>query len=185
MPVAAQADRVADLQRLWEQHATFVRELLARLLGPGADVDDLRQEVFLVAWRKRELLDGTLPARPWLVGISVRVAAATRRKARVRRFLGLSAAPERADRATPETLFEQAEASRVVYEILDRLSERKRTVFVLHELQGLTSVQIGMLVGCPPETVRTRLLHARREFQECLNRRAAREQALAQGGSRA
>jgi RNA polymerase sigma-70 factor (ECF subfamily) len=50
------------------------------------------------------------------------------------------------------------------HRLLDRLSEKKRIVFVLHELEGLAPGEIAKIVGSPVLTVRTRLFYARREL---------------------
>ena len=50
------------------------------------------------------------------------------------------------------------------HRLLDRLSEKKRLVFVLHELEGLSPGEIAKIVGSPVLTVRTRLFYARREL---------------------
>src|SRR5262249_15119491 len=49
-----------------------------------------------------------------------------------------------------------------LYRLLDGMSEKKRTVYVLHELEGLTPAEIAKVVGAPVLTVRTRLFYARR-----------------------
>ncbi|MEO8185178.1 MAG: RNA polymerase sigma factor, partial [Deltaproteobacteria bacterium] len=51
------------------------------------------------------------------------------------------------------------------YALLGRLSDKKRTVYVLHELEGLTPARIAEVVRVPVLTVRTRLFYARRELQ--------------------
>jgi RNA polymerase sigma-70 factor (ECF subfamily) len=53
---------------------------------------------------------------------------------------------------------------RAFHRLLDRLSEKKRVVFVLHELEGLAPGEIAKIVGSPVLTVRTRLFYARREL---------------------
>jgi RNA polymerase sigma-70 factor (ECF subfamily) len=50
--------------------------------------------------------------------------------------------------------------------LLDRLAEKKRDVFVLHELEGLSPAEISEIVGAPVLTVRTRLFYARRELEQ-------------------
>ena len=50
------------------------------------------------------------------------------------------------------------------HRLLDRLSDKKRLVFVLHELEGLAPTEIAKIVGSPVLTVRTRLFYARREL---------------------
>jgi RNA polymerase sigma-70 factor (ECF subfamily) len=52
--------------------------------------------------------------------------------------------------------------------LLDKLSEKKRTVFVLHELEGMPPADIAKMVDCPVLTVRTRLFYARRELAQLM-----------------
>jgi len=52
--------------------------------------------------------------------------------------------------------------------VLERLPEKKRTVFVLHELEGLPPLEIASIVDAPVLTVRTRLFYARREICELM-----------------
>ncbi|MHB8417680.1 MAG: RNA polymerase sigma factor [Myxococcales bacterium] len=166
-------------RQLYESHADFVRRLLIRLGSPAADADDLVQETFVVAFRKWPAFDadrfvareaGASAERSWLYAIAVRVAAAARRRSRVRRFLGFDEAPEPVDPATPGSLFERAEARRQVHRLLEGMGEKKRTVFLLFEVEGLSGDEIARVVGCPVKTVWTRLFHARREFLRRLSR---------------
>jgi RNA polymerase sigma-70 factor (ECF subfamily) len=52
--------------------------------------------------------------------------------------------------------------------VIDQLAEKKRMVFLLHELEGLAPAEIAKIVGAPVLTVRTRLFYARRELAEML-----------------
>jgi RNA polymerase sigma-70 factor (ECF subfamily) len=166
---AGSAERRADLadfQRFYVEHVDLVRSVVARLLGPHAGVDDAIQEVFLVAFRKRSSFAGQARASTWLYSIAQRVAMSTRRRARVRSWLGFDAAPEPADLATPQTIFERREAAEQLYLLLDQLADKKRTVWILYELEGLPGEAIAQVIGCPVSTVWTRLYHARRELEE-------------------
>src|SRR5258706_316606 len=58
----------------------------------------------------------------------------------------------------------RSEVARLVY----RLADKKRVVFVLHELEGVAPTDIAKIVGCPVLTVRTRLFYARRELEAML-----------------
>jgi len=52
--------------------------------------------------------------------------------------------------------------------LLGRLADKKRVVFVLHELEGVPPSEIAQIVGAPVLTVRTRLFYARRELEAML-----------------
>ncbi len=62
---------------------------------------------------------------------------------------------------------------RALYALLDELSDKKRTVFVLHEIEGLSPQEISKVVGAPVLTVRTRLFYARREMLAKIRRSPA------------
>jgi RNA polymerase sigma-70 factor (ECF subfamily) len=155
---------LADFRLFYLEHFQLVRRAVARLYGPSADADDLVQEVFLIALRKRGDFAGRAAPSTWLYGIARKVVMAARRRARLRCFLGLAEVPEAAHGQTPHDIFENREAS--LYALLERISEKKRTVFILHEMEGLPGETIARIVGCPLKTVWTRLHHARRELQE-------------------
>jgi RNA polymerase sigma-70 factor (ECF subfamily) len=154
-----------DFRQFYLDHVALVRRVVARLYGPSADIDDAVQEVFLVALRGREGFAGRAAPSTWLYGIAQRVVMAARRRTRLRRFLGLDSAPDPVDGRTPQHIFEDRESSRQLYALLDRISDKKRTVFILHEIEELPGDAIARIVGCPVKTVWTRLHHARRELK--------------------
>lgn len=156
--------QTADFRQFYLEHIDTVRRVLARLLGPRFDVSDAIQDVFMVALQKRHTYSGQALPSTWLHAIAQRVALATRRRARLRAFLGLDAACNVAGGATPQQLFEDREASEHLYALLDKLSEKKRAVWILYELEELSGEEIAEIVGCPVKTVWTRLFHARREL---------------------
>lgn len=157
-------EQTADFQQFYLAHVDTVRRVLARLLGPRVDVSDAIQDVFVVALQKRHAYSGEALPATWLHAIAQRIALATRRRARLRAFLGLDAASNLAGGATPQQLFEDREASELLYAYLDKLSEKKRAVWILYELEELSGEEIAEIVGCPVKTVWTRLFHARREL---------------------
>ncbi|MEI9949620.1 MAG: sigma factor-like helix-turn-helix DNA-binding protein [Pseudomonadota bacterium] len=55
------------------------------------------------------------------------------------------------------------------------MSDKKRAVFVLHELEGLSPSEVAKVVSAPVLTVRTRLFYARRELLELLREEPALE----------
>ncbi len=153
-----------DLSRIYTAHSRRIRGLLMRLgVAPG-DAEDALHETFVVAWRRIHTLRDPEALVAWLNGIAVRVEASLRRRAQLRRFVGLESISELAESTTPASELDTRRAQRLVYAALDGIADKKRTVFILFELHGMTGHEIAAIVGCPLKTVWTRLFHARREF---------------------
>ena len=154
-----------DLQSIYEEHGAFVHSLLRRLLGPEGDADDLAQEVFLVAMRKLPSFTYGSP-RIWLGKIAIHLASNARRLHRLKRVLRLTETDALVDWRTPDLDAEAGETALALYAVLDRLPEKKRTAFIMFEVQGLSCPEIAEVVGCSVQTVYTRLHYARRAFLE-------------------
>jgi RNA polymerase sigma-70 factor (ECF subfamily) len=73
-----------------------------------------------------------------------------------------------AETIQPDEDAARRERVRAFSRLLDRLAEKKRIVFILHELEGMAPAEIGKVVGAPVLTVRTRLFYARRELEAML-----------------
>jgi RNA polymerase sigma-70 factor (ECF subfamily) len=168
---ASDNDRVA---RLYRDQADFVHAAILRLGGPALDADDLTHEVFLVALRRWSSLPAEIDPRAWLYGVATRIISAARRKALWRRRLGL-ANPPPTEAQWFETDIEQPDDRALTYRLIERMSEKKRTVFLLFELEGLSGQEIAATVHAPLKTVWTRLHAARREFLKALELERKRE----------
>jgi RNA polymerase sigma-70 factor (ECF subfamily) len=145
---------------------TVVRWLRA-LGGLEGDLEDCAQDVFLVVRRQLPRFDGRNLAA-WLYVIAARTVRDRRRRAWFRNLWR-----RRADQPLewlvshapgPVALVEEAEARRLLARLLDRLSEKRRTVYVLFEIEGLSGAAIAAAQGISVKTVWTRLHHARRDL---------------------
>jgi RNA polymerase sigma-70 factor, ECF subfamily len=153
-------------RRFYERYARFILRTARRLGTPSDEVEDVAQEVFTVAFRKLdEFRQGQLST--WLYRICSHRVQHRHRARRVRqafaRLFGRGGGWA-AEAASQEREASRGEAERSVSEILARMSPKKREVFVLFEIEGLTGEAIAERVGCPLDTVWSRLYHARREF---------------------
>lgn len=173
-----------DVRRLYVAHAAELRLTIARLAAPGMDLDDVLQEVFVVALQRTSELARVQSARAWLFGVAAKLTATRRRTFRLRSWLGLDDVGEPSSAESPSRTVEQKEASRQVQEALASLSEAKRQVFVLFELQGLPGEDIAAALGIPLKTVWSRLFYARKDFQEAVARQEKQESFRSREGGR-
>ena len=147
---------------------------LYKVLNDRTDLDDLVQEVFVIAFRGLARFRGEARVSTWLYRICVNVALG-RIRTKMRRPPPYPVAePEPARDPTvgppdtPERLMQRRQERRRVYRALDKLSPKKRIVLYLHEIEGYDLKEIAYLVDANPATVRTRLFYGRREFYKLL-----------------
>jgi RNA polymerase sigma-70 factor (ECF subfamily) len=58
------------------------------------------------------------------------------------------------------------EVGRIFRELADKLSEKQRLVFLLKEVEGLSSTEVAEIAGCRESTVRNHLFNARRTLRK-------------------
>jgi RNA polymerase sigma-70 factor (ECF subfamily) len=165
---------------IYAEHAQTVARWAARLGGPGADAEDLTQEVFLVVNRRLSDYRGESRVSTWLFGITAKVAANERRRHKLRHlwFRFVPNAVERAP-ALGEGALEQLESRerRVLFHrVLDSLGERHRRALVLFELEELSIDEIAELMQLRPGNVRVLLHRARAAFLKAMVARELKEQ---------
>lgn len=176
---AAAGDRAA-FRALYERHRADVARRVYRMLGPRQDIDDVVQEVFVQVYRSLPDFRAQSKFTTWLHRVTVNVVLMHRRAAKSRPVFTEEPAADavRADGDGPDVHAERNERMRAFARLLDRLADKKRIVFVLHDLEGVPPAEIAQIVGAPVLTVRTRLFYARRELEAML----ADEPALASLG---
>jgi len=160
-------------KEIHETYFTFVYRIAKRLGTPSAELEDVCQDVFIVAFRKlASFKQGRLTT--WLYRITANIVSDRHQRRRVRRALQAlfvrgdePASPSR----TPDREVESREAEMLVAQILERMAPKKREVFVLYEIEGLSGERIAELVGCKLETVWTRLHYARKDFERIARKR--------------
>jgi RNA polymerase sigma-70 factor (ECF subfamily) len=143
---------------IWDRYSPLVRRVLVRGLGPGSEVEDQLQEVFLRFYRNRTLLRDHAALRSFLFGITLRVAATELRSRRIRSWLRLTKDGVLDDHESPPTDNPDArEAVKRLYAILDRLNAKSRLAFVLHYVDGWELTDVAESFGVSLATVKRRL----------------------------
>lgn len=167
---AAAGDTEA-FRALFVRHRGEVARLVHRMLNAPSDLDDVVQEVFVQVFRSLRDFRGQSKFSTWLHRVTVNVVLMHRRSARSRPVLTEEAPGDLVadrDQTLPDEDAERRERMRAFQRLLARLADKKRVVFVLHELEGLSPAEIAEIVDAPVLTVRTRLFYARRELEAML-----------------
>ena len=156
---------ISEFESAYRAHFGSVWRTVRRLGVAEKDAIDAAQEVFVIAYRRRDEFEGRSTVRTWLLGIAFRVAAARRNSATARcEELGDEAVSRAAIARDPETELEGRQLLRALDALLDELPIEQRAVFTMFEMEGLTGEEIAEVLGVPVGTVRSRLRLARKAF---------------------
>lgn len=152
--------------------ARWVRALGAH----DADVEDLTQEVFIIVRRKLSSFDGQ-NLGGFLYRIAQRTVRDHRRSAWFRNLLGRRHPLPDLESPSPSgvEMIHHQEQRRLLDDILARMSEKRRTTFVLFEIEGYSGEEIARIQCVPLKTVWTRLHHARKDFVRMVSELPAAE----------
>jgi RNA polymerase sigma-70 factor (ECF subfamily) len=155
-----------------DQHYDFIWRSLRRLGVAERNTDDAAQHVFWVASQKIDQIE-TGAERAFLFRTAAGVAANERRSAMNRRHQlcdvddlsgHASAGP------TPEEMMRLKRARVMLDEVIEAMSPELSSVFILFELEGMTSIEIAGVLEIAPGTVASRLRRAREFFQDAVGR---------------
>jgi RNA polymerase sigma-70 factor, ECF subfamily len=147
---------------VFERELDYIYGTLLRLGARRCDLDDLLQDVFVVLYTHWPILDTSRPIRPWLFAVAFRVVR-TRRRRRAREvpFEGLDPTDGLAD---PEGQLQGREALAFLTAALERVPVGRRSVLVMHDLDGVDIVDIARQLSLTKFGVYARLYKGRKEL---------------------
>jgi RNA polymerase sigma-70 factor (ECF subfamily) len=152
------------------QHRVFGVAL--RMLGSRAEAEEAAQEVFLRAHRAMADFRGDAKLSTWLYAIASRLCM-NRLASGERRLLRegeetLARIPS--GHASPADELERSERDAALHRAIAELSDERRMVVVLRDLEGLSYEEIASALDLELGTVRSRLHRARMDLKEKLER---------------
>ena len=164
-----------SFDEVYESHLAFVWRSVRRLGVPEGMVDDIVQDVFVIAFRRLPEFEGISSVRTWLFSILRRVVR-DRKRTHVRTHPPSAIPIDQVmdSSSSPHDSLEKREAVRLVYQLLANLSDDKREVFILADLEEMTAPEIAEATGTNVNTVYARLRSAREDFKLALARWRAR-----------
>jgi len=161
------------------KHAAGVYRLALRLMRNEAEAEDVMQETFLNAFKGIHRFDGRATLRTWLYRIAYNNAMMRLRRSGPE-FVSMDEALEpEAGAPVPQQLFdwsrvpeqdlEKAELRAEMEKAIHELPEKLRAVFVMRELEELSTEETAQALGMKTEAVKTRLHRARLRLRERLS----------------
>ncbi|MGV2985010.1 RNA polymerase sigma factor [Microbacterium sp. AGC85] len=154
---------IAAFEVLVRRYTPMMRAYVRRVLGASADVDDVLQEAFVIAWQRLSELEDPAAVKSWLMRIVSRKAMDRVRSRRPQVDIDGIEPP-----ASPDTTPARAAETRAGVEALNaalaELPEAQRQSWVLREIGGLTYEEMAAELAMPVTTVRGLLARARKHI---------------------
>jgi RNA polymerase sigma-70 factor (ECF subfamily) len=165
--VAPTTDPAFD--QVFRELAPYVLRVLPRLGVAERDVEDVAQDVFWAVHRGLPSFERRSSVKTWVYGICIRTVSNYRDRA-YRRYEQLpgEVEPERVELLTPARSYESQRALVRLDAVLSELGDAQRAAFVLHEIEGLSVLEIAEALGCSKFTVYGRLYAAQARVRRAL-----------------
>ena len=161
----AALDDIEAFSELVRRHQDFVYGAAMRVVRNPAIAEELAQETFIRAFRGLSTFRGDSQVRSWLYRIATNLSlnAVTRRREYPSDTIPEAAAPD-----SPARQAEVQEMRDDVHEAITALPEALRVPLVMREFGNKTYEEIAEELDIPLNTVRTRILRARRGLRDAM-----------------
>jgi RNA polymerase sigma-70 factor (ECF subfamily) len=181
----ARANDVAAFEELIGRHEEKVYRIAMRFTRNETDAAEILQETFLSAWRNLEGFQGKAQFASWLYRVAVNAALMLLRSQKRHPQVAVEdVTPEALGEAAkdaspglgagtdwsrrPDEQFQSEELRHQIQQAVDRLPESQRSVFLMRDVDGLSTEETGELLNLSIPTVKTRLHRARLALREAI-----------------
>ena len=159
---------LAAFEGLYRRYHPRLSHFVTSLVRRHPLVEEVVNDTMMVLWDKPDSYAGQAKLSTWLYAIAYRKAV----RARLRQDEPVDAddRPERSDDAAPpDQDFGRKRAAAILQSAIEELSPDHRAVVHLTYFQEIGYREIADIVGCPVDTVKTRMFHARRQLKRKLS----------------
>lgn len=180
---AAQAGSEAAVRSLIRANNQRLFRVARAVLRNDGEAEDVVQETYVKAFTHLGSFRGESAFSTWLTRIALNEALGRKRRRKNTVEIGmiedgmdrqsaeLIQFPTSLRSANPEAEASRAELRNLLEQCVDALPEPLRTVFVLREIEEMSTEEAGVLLALKPQTVKTRLHRARRQIRESIEAR--------------
>jgi RNA polymerase sigma-70 factor (ECF subfamily) len=164
--VAAQDQQA--FETLYRQYAPRLYRYLSRFIPQPDLIEEVLDDVMVVVWQNAARFDGPTKPSTWILGIAYHKALKARAKLRKQPVDLPPPAPEWSQAHDPAEILNYQDLQRELAQALARLSPEQRAVVELTFHQECSYQEIAAIMGCPVNTVKTRMWHARQYLMQAL-----------------
>jgi RNA polymerase sigma-70 factor, ECF subfamily len=172
----------AAVQLIMQRHNRRLYRVARSVLNDDSEAEDVVQEAYVRAFTHLDGFRGEAQLSTWLTRIALNEALGRLRRRRT--MVGLKDIdgindqgesrviylPSLSQDSDPEAAAARAEVRRLLERAVDQLPDPFRMVFVLRDIEEMSTEETAIHLGIRPETVKTRLHRARRLLRQSLDK---------------
>jgi RNA polymerase sigma-70 factor (ECF subfamily) len=171
------AGRPEAIEEFFAAHGGMVERLIARLVGPSPDLEDLVQATFVEVIANLGRFRGEAKLSTWICGIAVHVAHHHLRAGKVRRHVSLELVSEDQrqhlgilvdGKLGAEQGIDSRRLATKLHTMLDRVGPKKRIALLLYVMEEKSVEEIAALMKATQTATRSRMYFARRELRKLI-----------------
>ena len=176
----ARAGDTAAFTELVEKYERKIYRLAKHITQNDEDAEDVLQEAFLKAFSHLDSFEGQSKFYTWIVRIAVNEALMKLRKRKSDKTVSLDEPQDTGEETVtreiavwdedPEQKYSQEELREILDSAVNSLKPSFRTVFVLRDIEELSTEETAEALGISIPAVKSRLLRARLQLREKLTR---------------
>ena len=166
---------VEAFEQIYRRYRVRIAHFAARMTRRSDIVEEVVNDTMVVVWQKAGRFRGRSKLSTWILGIAYRITLKRLRRSsrRARAEAELPNEAQLCDVEQPEAFRSRREREERIRQAMVQLSPKHRAVIELTFFEGLSYREIGHVVGCPHNTVKTRMFHARRHLKQVLEAQAS------------
>ena len=177
---SAVAGDVHAFEKLISKYDRQIFRIAQHITQNREDAEDVMQDAFLKAYEKLDQFQGNSKFYTWLVRLAVNESLMRPRKRRTGKMVSIDEDIETDEGSVPRDLadwspnpeqnYSQAELAKILRKTIQGLPPGFRVVFVLRDVDGLSTEETAEMLGLSVPAVKSRLLRARLQLRERLSR---------------
>jgi len=183
----ARAGDVSAYDQLVRKYDRQIFRIAQHITQNREDAEDVMQDAFLKAYEKLDQFQGNSKFYTWLVRIAVNESLMRLRRRRTGKMVSIDEDVETEEGSVPRDLadwapdpeqnYTQSELGEILRKTIQGLPQGFRVVFVLRDVEGLSTEETAETLGLSIPAVKSRLLRARLQLRERLSRYFKRKKA--------
>jgi len=153
----------------YQQHAF---NLAFRIICDEDDARDVVQDSFIKIWKNMKRYNPKIKFSTWMYTIITNTAIDQLRSSKKRKILDIDNLEGKLQSTSdgPEKQLDNKELMQLISTATETLSEKQKLVYVLRELQGLSSEEAGEILNLTASSIKSNLYFARKEIKEKLQK---------------